>query len=119
MIAQLIATGALLDKGYLFWDEPETNLNPRLIREGSRLILHLSATGIQVFIATHSLFLMRELDILLKSDLFNSIKGRFLGLQRGAEGVTVEQGDTIDGLGAITSLDEELRQSDRFMETGA
>ncbi len=119
MIAQLIATGALLDKGYLFWDEPETNLNPRLIREGARLILHLSATGIQVFIATHSLFLMRELDILLKSDLFNSIKGRFLGLQRGAEGVTVEQGDTIDGLGAITSLDEEIRQSDRFMETGA
>ena len=24
MIARLIATGSLLDKGYLFWDEPET-----------------------------------------------------------------------------------------------
>ena len=23
----------VLDKGYLFWDEPETNLNPKLIKE--------------------------------------------------------------------------------------
>lgn len=27
MLARLIATGTLLEQGYLFWDEPETNLN--------------------------------------------------------------------------------------------
>lgn len=32
MLARLISTGALLDKGYLFWDEPETNMNPKLIK---------------------------------------------------------------------------------------
>src|SRR5262249_9501169 len=32
MLARLISTGVLLDKGYLFWDEPETNLNPKLIK---------------------------------------------------------------------------------------
>lgn len=32
MISHLVATGALLDKGYLFWDEPESNLNPILIQ---------------------------------------------------------------------------------------
>ena len=70
MIARLIATDSLLDKGYLFWDEPETNLNPKLIKEAARTVLHLCRNGIQVFIATHSLFLMRELDILLQNDPF-------------------------------------------------
>ena len=82
------------------------------------MILHLCLSGIQVFVATHSLFLMREFDILLRSNSFPSLRARFIGLQRGDEGVQVEQGDTIDGLGAIASLDEELRQSDRYMETG-
>jgi energy-coupling factor transporter ATP-binding protein EcfA2 len=119
MIAQLIATGSLLDKGYLFWDEPETNLNPKLIRKVARVILHLSGTGIQVFLATHSLFLMREFDILLKTDEFESIRARFIGLQRQAGGVVVEQGDTIDEIGVIAALDEELHQSDRYLEAGA
>ena len=33
MLARLISTGSLLDKGYLFWDEPEANLNPKLIKK--------------------------------------------------------------------------------------
>jgi predicted ATPase len=118
MIAQLIATGALLDKGCLFWDEPETNLNPKLIREVARVILHLCQSGIQVFVATHSLFLIREFDILLQTATFRGTKARFIGLQPGAQGVEVEQAESIDGIGAITSLDEELRQSDRYLETG-
>jgi len=31
MIARLISTGSLIDKGYLFWDEPDSNLNPKVI----------------------------------------------------------------------------------------
>ena len=67
MLARLIATGSLLDKGYLFWDEPETNLNPKLLKEVASTILHLCHSGVQVFIATHSLFLMREFDIQLQA----------------------------------------------------
>ena len=65
MVARLIATGQLIDKGFLFWDEPEANLNPKVIKSVAKTILHLCRNGIQVFVATHSLFLMRELDILL------------------------------------------------------
>jgi AAA domain, putative AbiEii toxin, Type IV TA system len=115
MIARLIATGSLLDKGYLFWDEPETNLNPKLIKEAARTILHLCRNGTQVFIATHSLFLIRELDILLQNDLFQGMSARFIGLQAGDEGVIVQQGTSIDDIGAITALDEELSQSDRYL----
>lgn len=54
MLARLIATGVLLDRGFLFWDEPEANLNPLLIKQVARSIVSLSQAGIQVFIATHS-----------------------------------------------------------------
>jgi AAA domain, putative AbiEii toxin, Type IV TA system/AAA ATPase domain len=118
MIARLIATGSLLDKGILFWDEPETNLNPKLIKEAARIILHLCRNGIQVFIATHSLFLMRELDILSQDEAFSSVGVRYFGLQAVADGVLVQQGGSIDDIGAIAALDEELRQSDRFLGMG-
>lgn len=61
---------------------------------------------------------MRELDILMQGPDFKGTKARFIGLQHGDDGVEVEQGDTIDELGAITALDEELRQSDRYIEAG-
>jgi AAA domain, putative AbiEii toxin, Type IV TA system len=115
MIARLIATGSLLDKGYLFWDEPETNLNPKLIKDAARTVLHLSRNGIQVFIATHSLFLMRELDILLQNDPIQGTSARYIGLQAGGDGVIVQQGGSIDDIGAIAALDEELSQSDRYL----
>jgi len=118
MIARLIATGTLLGNGYLFWDEPEANLNPRIIKKIARTILDLSANGIQVFIATHSLFLLRELGILLSTPEYSSVSPRYFGLQNKGEGVEVEQGSSLEDIGDITSLDEELQQSDRFLEIG-
>jgi energy-coupling factor transporter ATP-binding protein EcfA2 len=119
MIARLIATGSLVEKGFLFWDEPEANLNPKVIKLIARTILHLCQSGIQVFVASHSLFLMRELDILLQSDAFKGTGARFFGLQGSDEGVRVEQGDSVDDIGTIDALQEELSQSDRYLETEA
>lgn len=116
MIARLISTGSLLDKGYLFWDEPETNLNPKLIRLVANAIYHLCQQGIQVFVATHSIFLLRELEILSSSTDFSNVEHRFFALKPTEEGVEVEQGDRIEALHTLTLLDEELAQSDRFME---
>jgi wobble nucleotide-excising tRNase len=80
MLSRLIATGSLLDSGYLFWDEPDSNLNPKLIKRIAISILELCNNGIQVFIATHSLFLLRELEILLQSQKKKRLKTRFFGL---------------------------------------
>lgn len=112
MLARLIATGALLDKGTLFWDEPEANLNPRLIKKVARSIVDLSAAGIQVFIATHSLFLLREL--VLQST--RAIDARFFGLHQRGDEVVVQQGSSIDDVGSIAALDEELEQSQRYLD---
>lgn len=116
MLARLIATGALLDKGCLFWDEPEANLNPRLIKEIAHSVVSLSKAGIQVFIATHSLFLLRELEMLLKERRFSTVSARFFSLENGKDGVIVTQSDKIDEIGEIAALDEELAQSDRYLE---
>ena len=45
MLARLVATGALLDEGCLFWDEPEANLNPRVIKRVAHSIVGLSEGG--------------------------------------------------------------------------
>jgi energy-coupling factor transporter ATP-binding protein EcfA2 len=116
-IARLIATGSLLDKGYLFWDEPEANLNPKIIKTIATTILQVAQSGIQVFIATHSLFLLRELHILQKRT-FEGIDARCFGLHIGADGsVSVQQGETMDDVGHIAALDEDLQQSERYMDT--
>ena len=117
MLARLIATGSLLDKGYLVWDEPEANLNPKLIRLIARVILQISKSGIQVFIATHSLFLMRELHILQQQVEFAGLDSRCLGLHIHDERVVVIQGKTMDDIGDITALDEDLSQSERYIDT--
>ena len=116
-VARLIATGSLLDKGYLFWDEPEANLNPKVIKTVAKTILQVAQSGIQVFIATHSLFLMRELHILQQRE-FKKLDGRCLGLHIGDEGaVSVQQGKTMDEVGSIAALDEDLQQSERYVDT--
>ena len=118
MIARLIAAGSLVGTGSLFWDEPESNLNPKIIKRVARTILQLCRSGIQVFVATHSLFLLRELDILLKTPEFEDIPAHFFGLHPG-DGVRVQQGDNIDAIGKIDALDEELNQSDRYLAVEA
>jgi len=115
MLSRLIATGSLLDKGFLFWDEPETNLNPKLIRLIAEAIFNLCKNGIQVFVATHSLFLVRELSILSSQKSFHSIPQSYFALESTMEGITITQGSAIEDVDPLLLLDEELRQSDRFL----
>lgn len=115
-IARLIATGSLLDKGALFWEEPESNLHPRLIKEVAATIVRVAQSGVQVFIGTHSLFLLRELEMILEK---SKVGTRYFGLHRGSSGVAVAQGESIDDVGDLGVLDEELQQSKRFLAQGA
>ncbi len=118
MLARLVSTGSLLDKGYLFWDEPETNLNPKLIRVVAQSIVQLAVQGIQVFVATHSLFLLREFEIELqeaRARLKSPVPARFFGLHTTEDGVCFDQGDALPDLAVITALEESLGQADRYL----
>ncbi|WP_445000238.1 AAA family ATPase [Halomonas mongoliensis] len=116
MLARLITTGSLLDKGYLFWDEPEANLNPKLIKLVARAAFALSQQGIQVVIATHSLFLLKELELLAREVEGVENQQHYFALVKGPDGVQVEQGSRVDDLQTLVLLDEELAQSDRYLE---
>ncbi|MBI5497325.1 MAG: AAA family ATPase [Deltaproteobacteria bacterium] len=110
MVARLIATGSLLDKGFLFWDEPEANLNPALITRMASAIRAIGNNGVQVFIATHSLFLLRELYLLGDSD------ARYFGLHFEGDGVQCTQGSSMDDIGNVAALEAEVAQSDRYLK---
>lgn len=115
MIAQLIANGSLTPYCAFLWDEPEANLNPRLIKLVAKIITELSNTGIQVFIATHSLFLLRELHILQKLNE-GTLENRYFGLKREEHNVSVNQGDSMDYVGELAALDEEVIQAERYID---
>lgn len=115
MLARLIATGSLLEKGCLFWDEPEANLNPRLIREVARAILRICGEGVQVCLATHSLFLLREFEVLLREPAFAAVRQRYFALRREGHDVRVSQADSMEDIDPLVLLDEDLAQSDRFL----
>ncbi|CAG1770210.1 hypothetical protein BAC3_00876 [uncultured bacterium] len=112
MIAQLIANGSLNKNSILFWDEPETNLNPKLIKKMAELLVELSRAGMQIFIATHSLFLIKELEILRNKD--DQFKYFGLGFHKGE--VRVSQNEDFEYLDDIVVLDEALKQNDRFLK---
>ncbi len=64
----LIQNGALSDGSILFWDEPETNLNPKLYGVLMDVLLELQRNGVQVFFATHDYVILKELDLRKTSD---------------------------------------------------
>ncbi len=64
----LIQNGTLLNGSVLFWDEPETNLNPKLFGVVMEIILELQRAGVQVFLATHDYVVLKELELRKKED---------------------------------------------------
>jgi hypothetical protein len=84
-LVQLQRNGWLSEGTTLFWDEPEVNLNPILMDEVIGAILALARTGVQVFLATHSYIILREIEVQAqKSDRL-----RFFSLVRTDQGVRV------------------------------
>ena len=59
----LIQNGTLSKGSVLFWDEPETNLNPGLFEGLLEILLELQRIGVQVFLATHDYSILKELDL--------------------------------------------------------
>ncbi len=72
----LIQNGTLLDGSVLFWDEPETNLNPKLFGPLVEILLELQRMGVQVFLATHDYVILKEIDLRMNLEdkiLFHSL----------------------------------------------
>lgn len=78
----------------LILDEPETSLHPRAIVAFCEMLFYLSQAGVQVYLATHSYFVIKQFELLARkhdkeiqicslSKSKNSILAEFRDLQRG------------------------------------
>jgi ABC-type transport system involved in cytochrome c biogenesis ATPase subunit len=59
----LIRNDVISPGSVLFWDEPETNLNPKLFGVLMDVFLELQRNGVQIFLATHDYVVLKELDL--------------------------------------------------------
>lgn len=107
-LVRLAQNGWLTPGTTFFWDEPEVNLNPKLMDEVVGAILALARAGIQVFIATHSYVILKELD--LQAGKEDNV--RYFGFQKSEEGTTVNHTDDF----ALLEPNPILEQYDRLYD---
>jgi AAA15 family ATPase/GTPase len=115
MLSYLIANDSLKKGSTLFWDEPEANLNPRIMKQVANSLMQLVENGIQIILATLHLFLMKELAF-QATRLPSKIPAKFFSLVQQGNDITVEEGETLTDLSTIVTLDEELAMFDREQE---
>jgi predicted ATPase len=83
-LQQLLANKSLSPgiSGPLFWDEPECNMNPKLVRLLVEILLELSRNGQQIILATHDYVLLRWFDLLMDREKEDHVKFHSLYRER-------------------------------------
>lgn len=116
MLLFLVRNHVIETGSNLFWDEPEANLNPELMRPLIEVLVALSGMGVQIVLATHSLFVLREIEILLRQPEYQSVPRACFALAPSQQGVKVSRGTSFEDVDPILTLDADLAQSGRFMD---
>ena len=118
-LVALIMNGSLTRGSILFWDEPETGLNPKMIYPLVEAIASLARLGVQVFIATHDYFILQYLNM-KKQFEEKEQPYRFISLYKDDDGTKIEMADKLSELthNAVMEefdeiYDKELRHLDR------
>jgi hypothetical protein len=67
VLQRLLSNGSLNPgtTGPLLWDEPESNLNPKLMKDLVLALLELARNGQQIILATHDYVLLKWFDLLM------------------------------------------------------
>lgn len=113
MLAYLVRNGSLSPESVLLWDEPEANLNPKLVTVVVDFLLNLANAGAQIFIATHDYLLSQELSLQAEYKGATNIKFFSLYRENGQDGVLVETGDTLAEIQNNPILEEFIAHSER------
>ncbi|HEX8427559.1 AAA family ATPase [Hymenobacter sp.] len=116
-LQKLLSNGSLTPRTTLFWDEPESNLNPALLRQLAELLANLARAGFRIILATHSLFLLKQFHILSRAKDQSALPIRYFGLNTKPDGPTeVVAVDDFEKLPDIVALEEEIIQSGEFLD---
>ena len=116
-LQRLLTNGSLTKNSTLYWDEPEANLNPALLRKLAAVLAELARQGFQIITATHSMGLLKEFHILSRQKDAKPLPIKYFGLnaQKG-EATRVVTTDNFEFLPDVVALSEELKQADELEE---
>lgn len=64
ILYQLIKNGSLSENTALFWDEPESNINPKNIPVLIEILLELQRNGVQIFVTTHDYIFAKYFEVI-------------------------------------------------------
>ena len=101
VLHRLLSNGSINpgESGALLWDEPEANLNPRLMKELVQVLLELSRNGQQIILATHDYVLLKWLDLLMdKVGKEDHVRFHVLQRQSGNDSISIYSTDEYEQL---------------------
>lgn len=105
-ILYLILNGEINENTILFWDEPESNLNPALIKVVAKFILALEKCGLQIFIATHDYLLTHTLSLYSEYKEDTGVSVKFFSLNKTEGKIEIEEGETLAEITNNSILEE-------------
>ena len=97
-LLQLISNETLNENTILFWDEPESNINPKMIPALTEMLVALAKMGVQIFITTHSYFLQQELSLYAQYINKDNLDIRFITLYQEEGNINFESQKLISDL---------------------
>jgi predicted ATP-dependent endonuclease of OLD family len=114
----LLRNGSLTTNSILFWDEPEANLNPKLIAKLAKILQALADSGMQIIIATHDYLLSHELSLLAEYPSKNPTAVKFFSLYKPnhESNVMIEEGNSLVDISHNPILEEFADHYDREEE---
>lgn len=116
-LQKLLINGSLTPQTTLFWDEPEANLNPALLRKLAAILAELARQGFQIILATHSTDLLKEFHILSRQKDAQPLPIKYFGLNaEPGEATRIVSTDNFEYLPDVVALAEELKQADELEE---
>ncbi len=116
-LQKLLANGSLTKNNTLYWDEPETNLNPALLRQLAAILAELARQGFQIILATHSTDLLKEFHILSRQKDAKPLPIKYFGLNaEPGQATRIVTTDNFEHLPDVVALSEELKQADELEE---
>jgi len=123
VLQRLLSNGSLNpgSSGPLLWDEPESNLNPKLMKDLVQALLELARNGQQVILATHDYVLLKWFDLLMDKGKGDQLRFHVLSRDTGSGQVRRDSMDSYRAIepNAIADTFNELTKEQVARKMGA
>jgi len=113
MLSTLILNWQLREGSILFFDEPGSNLHPKAVCELTNIIVEMAQAGVQIFLSTHSYFIIKSLELLARKHKFPI---QCVSLSDSGDGIVAKISDLQNGMPDNRIIDVALQLFDDELE---